>query len=83
MEGKAIDPKDESVWNDSFFHRWGATMGRIHAAGKDYQSLQDKELPDWSDEASTSLSSYGTVNCTRICIIIYTSPLISGQNGKP
>ena len=50
LEGKAIDPKDELVWNDSFFHRWGATMGRIHSAGKDYKSLQDEELPDWSDE---------------------------------
>lgn len=49
-EGYHIRKHFDLYWNHHFFIRWGETMGKIHAAGKSFQSKHPEVIfEDWNE----------------------------------
>lgn len=50
-DGKIPDTKDNEVWNESLFYKWGQSMGQMHALAKEYTvkdiSMKRKE---WNED---------------------------------
>lgn len=54
LPGRTPDARDPAIWNERFFHRWGALVGRTHHLATTYPTWRsmagNDDPPDWMQE---------------------------------